>query len=175
MKKVIFIFLLIISFIDLCFSQNKTDKLKEKINAEIEIKVKKLRIEVESNIMNPNTKEIYSTMAIDTFEIENYTKQILTYLSFEESLALLKNNTMRYNNMMNKYYELAKKECNEIERIELIKSQNAWENFKEKELIWFSKRLKKSPTDYNYDKEYCKIIKQRMLNMFFYYTDLLEN
>gem|GEM_PF-2649826 len=175
MKKFLVIFIFLNIFSNNCFSQNDIKKLEEIINTEIENKTQNLREEVESQIMNPFTKKIYSEFAIDTFKIEYFKRRIILKLNSKEGLELIKNNTLKYEKLLLKYYELSKKECTEIEKKQLVLSQNAWENFKKQEFIWLSKRFKGSPLDNNYYSEYCEIIKQRMLNLFFYYSDLKEN
>ena len=175
MKKFLVIFAFLNIFSNSCFSQNDIKKLKEIINTEIENKTQNIRKKVESQIMNPFTKKIYSEFAVDTFKIEYFKRRIILKLNSKEELELIKNNTTKYEKLLLKYYELSKKECTEIEKKQLVLSQNAWENFKKQEFIWLSKRFKGSPLDNNYYSEYCEIIKQRMLNLFFYYSDLKEN
>ncbi|RZJ51844.1 MAG: DUF1311 domain-containing protein, partial [Flavobacterium sp.] len=88
-------------------------------------------------------------------------------------LEFIKIKTAKYEKLVEKYYELSKKECDESEKAELIAAQTAWKNFKNKEFTWFTKRFEGSPFDNNYYSEYCEIIRQRVLNLYFYYTDLM--
>lgn len=173
--------LLISSFLFLslnfCFSQNNREQLETEINIEIESKIKGLKQEVESKQMNPFTKNIYSEFAIDTFKIEFFNRRLNRSLKLNtiEELELIKNKTHKYEKLVEKYYALSKKECNESEGTELKTAQGAWENFKNKEFNWHSKRFDGSPLDNNYYSEYCEIIRQRVLNLYFYYTDLIEH
>lgn len=160
-----------------CFSQNTRKQLETEITIEIESKIKGLKEEVEAQQMNPFTKNIYSEFAIDTFKIQYFNRRLIMSLKINtmEHLELIKNKTRQYEKLVEKYYALSKKECDQSERTELITAQTSWENFKNKEFNWFSKRFDGSPLDINYYSEYCEIIRQRVLNLYFYYTDLTEH
>jgi hypothetical protein len=173
------IFFLIFSFwLTLSFSQNDHKKGSDEfINSEIALKIPDLKSSVESNIMNPFTKKLYSSFAIDTFRIGHYLEQknLHATLSYKQRIELIKDATNKYENIMNKYFELSKKEATETQKKALIISQETWEVFKEKEFIWLSTRLKEDVLDSNYYSKYCNIIKERMSTMFYYYTDFIEN
>jgi uncharacterized protein YecT (DUF1311 family) len=171
------IFFLIFSFwLTLSFSQNDDKKGSDEfINSEIALKIPDLKFSIESEIMNPFTKHIYSSFAIDTFKIGYYLKQKNSRVSIKQQIELIKDATNKYERIMNKYYDLSKKEATGTQKKALITSQEAWEVFKRKELIWLSTHLKENPLDYNYHLKFCNIIKERMSTMFYYYTDFIEN
>jgi hypothetical protein len=160
-----------------CFSQTNRKQLETEINMEIVSKIKDLKEEVESQQMNPFTKNIYSEFAIDTFKIQYLNRRLngILKLNTTEALELIKNKTREYEKLVEKYYALSKKQCNAAERTELLIAQSAWKNFRTKEFNWFSKRFDGSPLDTNYYAEYCEIIRQRVLNLYFYFTDLTEH
>ena len=173
------VFFLIFSFwLTLSFSQNDDKKGSDEfINSEIALKIPDLKSSIESEIMNPFSKHIYSSFAIDTFRIGHYLEQknLHATLNYKQRIELIKDATNKYESIMNKYYELSKKEASATEKKALIISQGNWEIFKKKEFIWLSTRFKEDILDYNYYLEYCNIIKQRMSSMFYYYTDFIEN
>lgn len=173
MKLYLLIFLNLSFHVSFC--QNDRKQLETKINIEIESKIKGLKEEVESQQMNPFTKNIYSEFAIDTFKIQYFNRRVKMSLKLNniEDLELIKNKIVGYEKLVEKYYELSKKECDQSERTQLIIAQTAWKNFKIEEFKWFSKRFEGSPFDNNYYSEYCEIIRQRVLNLYFYYTDLI--
>jgi hypothetical protein len=176
-KPLLLILTLLFISLNFCFSQNNRKQLETEINIEIENKIKGLKEEVESQQMNPFTKSIYSEFAIDTFKIQYLNRRLNRSLKFNtiQELEFIKNKTLQYEKLVEKYYALSKKECSESERTELIIAQSAWKNFKNKEFNWHSKRFNSSPLDNNYYSEYCEIIRQRLLNLYFYYTDLIEH
>ncbi|MDQ6531709.1 hypothetical protein [Flavobacterium sp. LHD-85] len=173
------IFFLVFSFwLTLSFSQNEYKKGSDEfIIAQIALKIPDVKSLVESKIMNPFTKELYSRFAIDTFRIAYYLEQKSLYslLSYKERIELVKDATKEYESIMNKYFELSKKEATENQKKALIISQENWEVFRQKEFTWLSTRLKEEILDVNYYRQYCNIVKERMSTMFYYYTDFVEN
>lgn len=173
------IFFFVFSFwLTLSFSQNDHKKGSDEfINSEIALKIPDLKSSVESNIMNPFTKKLYSSFAIDTFRVEYYLEQksLHALLTYKQRIELVKDATKQYESIMNKYFELLKKETTETQKKALITSQKNWEGFKQKEFIWLSTCLKENILDTNYYLRYCNIIKERMTTMFYYYTDFVEH
>lgn len=175
MKQNILLFAFLNLSFNICFSQNDVKKLEQEINIEMHSKFKSLKEKVNEQTMNPFMKNVYYEFAVDTFQIEYLKRKMLLKLNIPEHLKHIKNDTHKYEKLISKYFELLKKECDESEKARLIISQTAWEDFKNKELIWLIKMLKGSPLDINYYSEYCDIIKQRVLYLFFYYCDLKVN
>ncbi|WP_343707830.1 hypothetical protein [Flavobacterium sp.] len=173
------IFVLVFGFwLTLGFSQNDhKNGSDEVINSEIARKIPEIKYLAESNIMNPFTKGLYSRFAIDTFRIAYYLEQKNLYalLTYKERIELFKDATKKYENIMNKYFELSKNEATENQKKALIISQENWEVFKQKEFMWLSTRLKEDMLDVNYYRQYCNLLKERMSTMFYYYTDFVEN
>lgn len=175
-KKILF---LIFSFwLTAGFSQiDINEKSDELINSEIESKIPDLKSFVESGVMNPFTKKLYSSFAIDTFKVGYYfrNKYRKGILDNKLQIALLKDATNKYESIMNKYYQLLKAKSTATQKKALITSQDAWEVFKKKESIWLLTRLRDDFFDYNYYLDYRNVIKQRMILMFDCYIDIEEH
>ncbi|WP_128414779.1 DUF1311 domain-containing protein [Flavobacterium sp. Root186] len=173
------ILVLIFSFcLTACFSQNDIkENSDEFINSQIESKIPDLKSLVESNVMNPFTKKLYSDFAIDTFRIGYYfrNKNRKVPVNYKQQVDLVKHVTSRYEKIINKYYQLLKTKSTETQKKALIKSQNAWEIFKKEESLWILTRLRDDWFDYNYYLDYCNIMKQRMIILFDCYIDFEEH
>ena len=111
---------------------------------------------------------------------------ILTFLFFSLNFCFSQNNRKQLETKINVEIESKIKGLKEeVESRQMnpftknIYSEFAIDTFKiqyfNRRLNRFSKRFDGSPLDNNYYSEYCEIIRQRVLNLYFYYTDLIEH
>jgi hypothetical protein len=156
----------------LCSAQ--TYKLENFDSPERQKRIKDLVEYVERNEMNPEIKGIASEFAVDTFKIEHFRSKF-SKEDLQISLDVLKSACIMYDSLNNKYFTKLKTTLKDKDYDDLISSQEAWENYKLKELNYLQRLIKEGlDFEYNFYLKYVQILQFRLETLFFYYLEFEE-
>lgn len=125
----------------------------------------------ESHEMNPSLKKIESEFAIDTFKIGYFQRKFpVNKVDLETSLNVQKSTCVMYDRLNSKYFHKLEKILKHKDYDDLIKSQEIWEKYKANELNIFQRKInERLDFEFNFYKEYTRILKSRLETLYFYY------